>query len=109
MHEACRGRQEPGHTQKKKGRQGRRSRKTARERQTASKTTGQEQKRKERKQREKRIRKEKKDSKQVMGAGLQLLQSMQEPSPQPCRRQRWVAPEILTCQTPSALRGPNQN
>lgn len=34
---------------------------------------------------------------------------LQELSPQPCRRQRWVAPEILTCQTPSALRGPNQN
>lgn len=44
-----------------------------------------------------------------VGAGLPLLQSFQEPSPQHCRRQRWVAPEILTCQTPSALRGPNQN
>lgn len=32
-----------------------------------------------------------------------------ELSPQPCGRQRWVAPEILTCQTPSPLRGPNQN
>lgn len=32
-----------------------------------------------------------------------------ELSPQPCGRQRWVATEILTCQTPSALRGPNQN
>lgn len=32
-----------------------------------------------------------------------------ELSSQPCGRQRWVATEILTCQTPSALRDPNQN